>query len=326
MQVIIIKERESGQRLDKFLGKLMPKASKSFYYKMLRKKNITLNGKKAQGGEHLEPGDEIKLFLSEETIEKFSGKGESRSLSGKPLPGILYEDEDVLFFNKPQGLLSQKGKEGDISAVELLEEYCLKTGRMTEEDLKRFRPALCNRLDRNTSGIVACGLSIKGLQAVGELLRGREVGKYYRCVVAGTLKEAKKLSGFLKKEEKTNRVAVFRQQTEGASFISTEYRPLKTNGSVTYLEVKLNTGKSHQIRAHLASVGHPVIGDPKYGQEETNRNFRNSCQVKHQLLHAYRMVFPGAVPGLPALSGMVITAPVPEVFQRVLKKEGLEEG
>ena len=340
MRTVMIGEREAGQRLDKFLGKYMAKAPKGFFYKMFRKKNIVLNGKKPEGGEKLSSGDEIRLFLSEETIEKFSAGEESRKKVEKPtsergvsdrskraLPPleVLYEDEDVLFLNKPQGLLSQRARSDDISVVELLTEYCLKTGRMKEEDLRLFHPAVCNRLDRNTSGIVIAGLSVKGLQAMSELLRGRSVGKYYRCIVAGRMDGACRLEGYLEKEEASNQVRIWKEPREQASPIVTKYRPLKTNGRLTYLEVKLITGKSHQIRAHLASVGHPVIGDWKYGDERQNRMYRDRYRIKSQLLHSYRLELPEDLPALPKLEGKVVTAPLPAVFSRTLVKEGLSE-
>ena len=337
MRALTITEREAGQRISKFLEKYMPEAPKSFFYKMFRKKNIMLNGKKPEGGEKLNPGDEIKLFLAEETIEKFSGShktgkesyfakggasGRGKSLSSAD---ILYEDEDVLFLNKPQGVLSQKAREEDISLVEMVTAHCLETGRMTEEKLKLFHPAICNRLDRNTSGVVIAGLSIKGLQTMSELLRGRELKKYYRCVVAGEMDKAYTLTGFLEKNPETNQVTIYSEKKEGAAFIETRYEPVATNGRVTYLEVQLITGKSHQIRAHLAYAGHPVIGDWKYGDDRINRLYRDRWRVKSQLLHSYRLELPKRLPSMPKLEGMTVTAPLPEVFANVLKGEKLGE-
>lgn len=154
MRELVISKYEAGQRFDKFLAKYMELAPKSFFYKMMRKKNITLNGKKAAGNEKLEKGDTVKLFLSEETIEGFREKKKRAVHTGAKLD-ILYEDEQVMLINKPAGMLSQKAEKGDISMVEHLISHLLDTGEVTEEMLKTFRPSLCNRLDRNTSGIVA---------------------------------------------------------------------------------------------------------------------------------------------------------------------------
>ena len=183
MRLLTVGENEAGQRLDKLLGKYMDKAPASFFYKMLRKKNITLNGKKAEGKERLKAGDEIKLFLADETIDGFSsmmgemgtetrqsGKKETMAAGGAkskkklPLrlrPEIIYEDKNVIFFNKPAGLLSQKAKPSDISLVEYLTEHLLETDEATAESLRSFRPGICNRLDRNTSGLVAAGKSLR---------------------------------------------------------------------------------------------------------------------------------------------------------------------
>ena len=158
MKLITVKDNEAEQRLDKFLAKYMDKAPKSFFYKMLRKKNITLNKKKADGSERLRTDDEIRLFLSDETIESFSSPPAGIGRQKLPAclrPRILYEDAHILLMNKPAGLLSQKAKPEDVSLVEYLISYLLESGQLKEEDLRSFRPGICNRLDRNTSGVVA---------------------------------------------------------------------------------------------------------------------------------------------------------------------------
>ena len=172
MRELVISKYEAGQRFDKFLAKYMELAPKSFFYKMMRKKNITLNGKKAAGNEKLEKGDTVKLFLSEETIEGFREKKKRAVHTGAKLD-ILYEDEQVMLINKPAGMLSQKAEKGDISMVEHLISHLLDTGEVTEEMLKTFRPSLCNRLDRNTSGIVAAGKTLQGLQMLSGLFKER---------------------------------------------------------------------------------------------------------------------------------------------------------
>ena len=176
MRELVISKYEAGQRFDKFLAKYMELAPKSFFYKMMRKKNITLNGKKAAGNEKLEEGDTVKLFLSEETIEGFREKKKRAVHTGAKLD-ILYEDEQVMLINKPAGMLSQKAEKGDISMVEHLISHLLDTGEVTEEMLKTFRPSLCNRLDRNTSGIVAAGKTLQGLQILSGLFKERTLHK-----------------------------------------------------------------------------------------------------------------------------------------------------
>lgn len=208
MQVVKITKNEAGQRLDKLLAKYLNLAGKSFIYKMLRKKNITLNGKKCDGSEKLSEGDEVKLFLSDETIEKFSEvkiqKVRKRKLD------VVYEDDDIILINKPSGMLSQKAKETDESLVEYLIQYLLDGGKLTKEDMRQFKPSVCNRLDRNTSGIVIAGKSLPGLQLMSEAIKERTIGKYYLCIVKGSVAGPKEIDGYLKKNEKTNQVTVLK--------------------------------------------------------------------------------------------------------------------
>lgn len=326
MKEIRIGENESGQRLDKFLLKYMSLAPKSFIYKMLRKKNITLNGKKAQGNEQLRQGDAVKLFLSDDTIGKFS---ETRTSGyAETELDILYEDKHTIFINKPAGMLSQKAAAEDVSLVEHLIAYLLKTGQISEEALATFRPSVCNRLDRNTSGIVAAGKSLAALQQLSAMFRERSLKKYYLCLVHGRVTEARRISGFLSKDERTNRVRVQRAgerrspQKEEAR-IETEYRPLRSGDGVTLLEVHLITGKTHQIRAHLAAEGHPIIGDYKYGMRSVNDSFKREYGLSTQLLHSCRLCFPECTGALSELSGREITAPVPDLFRRICREKGV---
>ncbi len=324
MQQIIIRENEAGQRLDKLLAKYLKEAPKSFLYKMLRKKNITLNGKKATGNEKLNTGDEVKLFLADETIEKFSGRTPGRmSHNTYQKPDILYEDDNILLINKPVGMLSQKAADTDVSVVEQLIGYLLADGQITEEQLRTFKPSVCNRLDRNTSGMIAAGKSLKGLQELSRLFKERTLGKYYLCLTKGEVKEPSLIRGYLKKDEKTNQVRIYKDEIPGSTRIETKYRPVRTGEDVTLLEVHLITGKTHQIRAHLASVGHPIVGDAKYGDSKVNHSYRSAYGLKHQLLHAYRLVFPQLDGALANLSGREFTAPLPEEFRKIAEDKGV---
>lgn len=324
MKEIKIGGNEAGQRLDKFLSKYMDQAPKSFFYKMLRKKNIVLNGKKAAGNEILSQGDSVKLFLSDETIEKFTGKKTESpvKLSGEK-PAILYEDEHTVFFCKPAGMLSQKAEAADVSLVEYLISYLMESGQLRESDLQTFRPSVCNRLDRNTSGIVAAGKTLPALQQLSQVFRERTIGKYYLCLVKGNVAEGKKISGYLSKDEKTNKVSVQKEKRGDAARIETEYRPLKQSGDVTLLEIHLITGKTHQIRAHLASEGHPIIGDYKYGNRSANDRYKKQYGLESQLLHSYRLCFPKMDGALEQLSGKEILAPVPDLFLKICRDRGV---
>ena len=303
MKEFTINRNEAGQRFDKYLKKLLANASSSFIYKMLRKKNIVLNGKKADGTEKLNSGDMIKLFLSDKTFDKFSANNGTmdefqalKSIDSSRL-NVVYEDADVIIINKPSGMLSQKAKPEDISANEYILSYLIHKGELKADMMKTFKPSICNRLDRNTSGLLVAGKSLKGLQEMADALKHRSVQKYYRCIVKGELKEKTYLKGYLSKDEVKNKVTVLKELPSGenaqAEFlpIETEYRPISSSNGYTELEVHLITGRSHQIRAHLASIGHPIIGDMKYGKKDLNDVFRKEANIRSQMLHAYRIVF-----------------------------------
>lgn len=321
MRCVTISQKETGQRLDKFLGKYLNLAGKGFLYKMMRKKNITLNGKKCDGSEKLAQGDVVKFFLSEETLEKFS-QIQVQQVPKKNLD-IIYEDEHILLINKPAGMLSQKAKDTDTSLVEYVIDYLLNTGQLAREDLRTFRPSVCNRLDRNTSGLVAAGKSLAGLQLLSQIFKDRSLHKYYLCVVRGVVERGQRLEGVLVKNERTNQVTIYpaEESKEKGAFICTEYEPLGIQNGYTLLKVTLITGKTHQIRAHLSSIGHPIVGDYKYGDPEVNRKAKIQYGVHFQMLHSFQMAFPQLAPPFEDLSGKVFSAPAPEEFERIFGME-----
>lgn len=329
MREFVISPNEANQRMDKYLGKLLKEAPKSFFYKMLRKKNIVLNDKKATGNEKLKTGDSIKLYLSDETFEKFAGARDVIPVVNLKKPGqwnmkedIVYEDANVLFLNKPVGILSQKATPEDVSVNEYVIRYLLDTKALSEEEMRTFKPSVCNRLDRNTSGLITAGKSLGGLQTLSEWFHDRTVGKYYLCLVKGELNHPEKISGYLKKNEKTNQVTISKKEEAKAQRIETAYRPVCSKNGVTLLEVKLITGKTHQIRAHLASIGHPIAGDFKYGNRSWNQKLKESYGLKSQLLHAWRFEIPDTLSEdsiLSNLKGREFQADPPELFQKICK-------
>ena len=325
MQELHVTENEAGQRLDKLLAKFLNQAPKSFLYKMMRKKNIVLNGKKCTGNEKLKQGDSIKLFFSDETIEKFSAGTYAIPKKEKinMLP-IIYEDEQVLLMNKPVGVLSQKAKDSDVSAVEILINYLMETNQLSKEQFRTFHPSICNRLDRNTSGILVAGKTLPALQEMNRFFKERTIAKYYRCLVKGrVIKNEEYIKGYLVKDQKTNKVSITKKKTEEGVPIETEYCVIQSNAEVSLLEVHLITGKTHQIRAHLASIGHPIIGDYKYGDKQINEMYRQAYGLKSQLLHAYRLEMPSSNGSLAYLNDKKFVAELPDKFIKICKDKGV---
>lgn len=311
MRELTISRTESGQRIDKYLKKYLREAPGSFIYKMLRKKNIKLNGKKAQGGELLQENDVVTLYLAEDTIAKFRG-GDSHSPVKYPVMqmDVVYEDEDFIFLNKHAGILSQRAGKDDESLVEYLLGYLQNKGAWKPGDA--CTPSICNRLDRNTSGIVLAGKNFLALQALSGLIKSGDIKKYYLTVAEGVIREKARLSGFLQKDEKKNKARVLAEGGAGLVPIETHIEPVCNNGDYTLLRVRLVTGKPHQIRAHLSGIGHPVLGDIKYGGKPYGGQ-------RQQLLHAWRIIFPG-VPDYPNISGHTFTAPPPGYFQKIVEE------
>ena len=325
MYQFTIKESEAGQRFNKYLQKLLPAAASSFLYKMLRKKNIELNGKKAAGNEVLKNGDTVRLFFSEETFLKFKAAGAQEAKSSsyekafQSLKGIsvIYENEHMLLLNKPEGILTQKASDSDLSLNEWMIGYLLYHKVISEQSLQTFKPSVCNRLDRNTSGLVICAKTLMGSQKLNEMIKTRAVRKYYRLFVKGRLEKELSLKGYLVKDEKTNRVSVINKPVDNSSYIETRFYPLQIFSDMTYLEVELITGKTHQIRAHMASIGHPLLGDYKYGDREFNDRYRKKLGIQSQMLCACRLEFPECEDAFPDLSSRILTIPEPELFEKL---------
>lgn len=321
MKEIIIENKDANQRFDKFLKRYLINATPSFIYKMLRKKNITLNGKKSTGNEVLNNNDVVKIFFREETLHKFTTSEIVPDLtkeyeqSYESLKGItvLYENEHVIFLSKPAGVLTQKAKEEDLSLNEWLIGYLLHKNVVTAESLLSFKPSVLNRLDRNTSGLVLCGKSLLGSREISKILKDRSLDKYYRLYVNGKVNHNAIKKAYLYKNEKNNKVIIKEklQKTDKEKdfdFIQTEYSVLDANPKYSYLEAKLITGKTHQLRAHFAYLGYPIVGDRKYGKPID--------KIPYQLLHAYRIVFPEMPDALKDLSGKEFVCPLPKLFTK----------
>ena len=315
MKEIRITKNEENQRMDKFLLKYMNKATKGFLYKMLRKKRIKLNGGRAEGNELLQAGDTIQLYLAEETIASFME--EKAVAQAKQNFGVVYEDEDILVVNKPAGLLTHPERADDRDTlIDQILYYLYQKGEYVPEANSSFTPALCNRLDRNTSGLVIAGKTLRGVQAVNETIRNHKLDKYYLTLVAGEIRHAGEITGYLTKDADKNQVRISKKAGEGARTL-TKFRPIAHAKGYTLLEIHLITGKTHQIRAHMQSIGHPVVGDRKYGSEHSNEKFRREYALSNQFLHALRVEWKEKEGFLGYLYGKEMTAPLPKTLQNI---------
>jgi len=290
---LIIGKNEAGQRFDKYLKKVLKEAPNSFIYKMLRKKNITINGQKADGTEKTSEGDVVKFFLSDETFDKMQGQTNTdlyfKNLDYKKYIDVIFEDDDIVVLNKPVNLLTQSDDSGEYCLNDYYLAYLYDTNKLTVESYKTFHPSVSNRLDRNTTGLVLCGKSLKGSQNNAAILKNRDLNKYYLALVDGIIKESGSIKAYLLKDDNKNTVEISDTKTEGASPIHTEYEPVEIFNNTTLLKIHLITGKTHQIRAHLASIGHPIIGDYKYGNKKLNNEYKEKLGINMQLLHSYIM-------------------------------------
>jgi 23S rRNA pseudouridine955/2504/2580 synthase len=320
MREIIISELEANQRLDKFLLKYLKKCPKSYLYKCMRTNKIKYNGKKVKGNELLQIGGILKIFLGEEQLESF--------LDQEPVAEVpiqfkaVYQDKHLLVVNKPLGLLTQKDEKEGHSLAEEVIYYLAKEEGYTKEKSKGFIPAPANRLDRNTAGIVLVGKTLPAAQSISHMLKTKQISKYYISVVLGKIDRTIYLSGYHIKHKDTNKVQIVDHFVEGAKPVETRIMPLQTNGRYTLVEVQLITGKTHQIRAHLKQIGHPIIGDDKYGDSLENKYFKDKYHLHHQFLCAYKIKFEEAMEPMAHLQNRVFTVPVPKIYSSICKGEG----
>ncbi len=327
-----ITDRDAGSRFNKFLERLLPNANSGFLYKMLRKKNITLNGKKAEGRETLEAGDTVEIFFSDETYAAFR-KAESTepvSYSAHPIKesDIVYRDDSVLIACKPAGILSQKDTPESESFNEMVLQYLLNEGIVNPASFREYKPGICNRLDRNTAGLVIFGLTLPAGRELNRLLKERKIGKYYYAVVLGEMKRPIDSRLFLTKDSAANQVSITEQkQNEESVSVHTEIIPVCSGKELSLVRVILHTGKSHQIRSVLSYLRHPVLGDPKYISSDSpfaslNQKYRVRYHLHAQMLLAYALRFPEGLSGeVEKVSGKIFYAPLPKPFAEVITSE-----
>lgn len=321
MKEIIIGINEAGQRLDKFLRKLLPQTALGQIYKMIRTRQIKVNGKKPLPNYILVLEDKLEIY------SKQSSKNEEFRVNPPVLPkytghlSIIYEDDNLLLINKEAGVLIHPASPQDKNTlIQQVLGYLYQKGEYNPLEKITFTPAACNRLDRNTSGLVIIAKNFPSLQALNEIIRLGKINKYYQCLVKGYLPKKGEIKGYLLKDRRENKVEISSLKKEGAKDIHTIYRPLDTNRQYTLLEVQLITGRTHQIRAHLASLHHPLVGDNKYGSKKTNDYFLQNFGLKHQFLHSYKLEFLIDRSPLEYLHNKVFQAPLPPHLEEIRKK------
>lgn len=291
MRIITVKKNDAGQRLDKFLSKAVKGLPTSMMYKLIRTKKIKVNRKRTEQKYMLCEGDEIQLFIKEEFFD--SPEKDIGALERiVPKLNVIYEDENIMLLNKRPGVLVHEDSEaGENTLIMHVKAYLCQKGEYDPYSEQSFAPALCNRIDRNTGGIVIAAKNAETLRVMNEKIKNDELTKSYLCLVHGVPKLRRaELHGYLRKDSKNNTVEVRDSEFAGAKEIITVYRVLKAYGNEkALLEVDLITGRTHQIRAHMAHIGHPLIGDGKYGVNREDR----AKGYKYQALYAYKLYFKG---------------------------------
>ena len=317
MKKITVTRNDAEQRLDRFLRKYLNGASLSYIYKIIRK-DVKINGVRGKNETVIHEGDEITLYIPDDVLEKFA-VSRAKSSGARKNFTVAYEDENIIAVIKPFGLLTHgDGKEKKNTLVNQVVDYLIEKGDYNPRLERSFVPAAANRLDRNTTGLVLFGKNSTALRELNALIRDKNsVSKFYLTILAGNLTDEIHLKGSLTKDESKNMVKVSDDFADGEKEIETIARPLENRPGYTLAEVELITGRTHQIRAHMASAGYPVIGDTKYGKQSVNKRLSERFGLTTQLLHAYRLRFNEASGELAYLKGKVIDAELPAMFAKV---------
>lgn len=287
MKSFTIEKNDSNQRLDKYLTKSFPNLPKTLMYKYIRIKRIKVNGKRAEISTRLNVGDVVDMYINDEFFAKketvYDFMSASKNIS------VVYEDENIMLLNKKVGLLCHPDDREYIDTlIGRVKRYLYEKGEWIPDEENSFTPALVNRIDRNTSGIVICAKNAEALRILNQKMKDRELHKNYLCIVHGKpKKDSDILEGYLVKDEKKNKVFVSKKPMDNGKIIKTKYKVLGHKNGMSLLEVDLLTGRTHQIRAHLASIGHPLLGDGKYGTNALNKK----TGYKKQCLCSYKLIF-----------------------------------
>ena len=289
MREFTIGKNDAGQRLDRFVAKNLPLLPPALLQKYIRLKRIKVNGKGSKRDVRLETGDILQLYINDEFFDKPNEENLFLTVF-KPQLNIVYEDENLLLVDKRPGMSVHADETEKVNTlINHIQAYLYQKREWNPKWENAFAPALCNRIDRNTGGIVIAAKNAETLRVMNQKIRDREVEKSYLCIALGTLSPAEgKLEGFLLKDEAKKQVSVHKRPVEGGRTAVTLYRTLAKKGGLSLVECRLITGRTHQIRAQLAAAGHPLLGDGKYGRERENKKFG---RTGGQALYSYKLAF-----------------------------------
>ena len=288
MKEIQIRKNDAGQRLDRFVGKAVPLLPESLLQKYILLKRIKRNGKGTKRDVRLVEGDVLQLYINDEFFERPTEENAWLKIEKQRME-IVYEDENILLADKKPGVLCHSAGEWSWDTlISNIQAYLRQSGEWDPKAENAFTPALCNRIDRNTGGIVIAAKNAEALRILNDKIRDREIAKYYLCIALGRVEPPKgRIECFLRKDEKSNTVRVYHRPVPDGRSAITLYQTLQTRGELSLLEVELLTGRTHQIRASMADLGHPLLGDGKYGVGSVNRKYGET----HQALYSYRLRF-----------------------------------
>ncbi len=286
MKEFIINSNDANQRLDKFIQKSVPRLPQSMMYKAIRNKRIKINGKRAEISTRLQTGDVVQMYINDEF---FDTTVETEFMAAPAVLDIVYEDENIILIDKKNGLVVHEDNENTVDTlINRLKHYLYDKGEYKPDEENSFAPSLCNRLDRNTGGIVIAAKNAESLRILNQKIKDRELEKYYLCITVGVPPKKKDtITAYLEKNSDDNTVKVTDRKTDKNKTIITTYKVLKTKENLALLEIKLDTGRTHQIRAHMAHIGCPLLGDGKYGINKVNKEYK----IKTQALYSYKLKF-----------------------------------
>ena len=311
MRELTIGKNDAGQRLDRFLSKALPLLPPALAQKYIRIKRVKVNGGRAQRDQRLCAGDVLQLYINDEFFDKPSEENLFLTLF-KPRLTVVYEDEHLLLADKPQGMVVHADETEKVNTlINHIQAYLYQKREWNPKWENAFTPALCNRIDRNTGGIVIAAKDAETLRVINEKIRDRELDKRYLCITAGRPKKPEgRVECFLLKDEKKKQVSVYHKPIPGGKTAITDYKVLETRGELSLVEIGLETGRTHQIRVHMAYIGHPILGDTVYGAKKAVLGLTGQC------LHAVGLQFIH-----PRTKELVsLTCPLPDEFTAMLRK------